>query len=232
MDAFLLITDALAQIDWLTAPVLFGISFGKSGGESQQSSSSTQSSGLGLSNKGMFERLLIDTGQRWDEVKDRPSALPLSLKELMGRAQSPFGFPALTANGLFPQQEEAFRNALMQAMGGASGDWASRGFLRPENINAIAGSAVQNVMPQWGPLIGQNVYNAALTPENVAQQRWQQLLQWLGVAQGFASGGQGTSVGSGSSNQSGFNFAISPNADGGGSGNKSGNKSTSGPGEG
>ena len=89
-----------------------------------------------------------------------------------GRINAPQPF-TLNAMGLMPQQEEGFRRAVMTAMSGNSADYANRGFLRPENINAIAGSAAQNVMPQFAPLIGQQV----VAPEQITQNRINQLLQ-------------------------------------------------------
>src|SRR5206468_3490531 len=104
-------------------------------------------------------------------------------------------YDTLGATGLLPQQEQAFRTAVSQALGQASGSYAQRGFLRPENINAIAGSAAQNVMPQFAGLIGQNV----LVPEQVTQNRINQLLQLISTYPGLL-GGQATSISAGQSN--------------------------------
>ena len=113
--------------------------------------------------------------------------------------------PTVGETGLFPQQEQAFRVAVQQALGSASSDFAQRGFLRPENINAIAGSAAQNVMPQFAPLIGQQV----IAPEQITQNRISQLLQLISLYPGLL-GGQATQISAGQSNFPNFMQAIAP----------------------
>ena len=118
---------------------------------------------------------------------------------LAQRIDQPTPTLPLTPEGLFPQQQQAFRTAVQQALGTSSSDFARRGFLRPENINAIAGSAAQNVMPQFLPLISQNVVQAALTPEQVTQNRINQLMQLIGIYPGLL-GGIGTQISTGQTN--------------------------------
>jgi hypothetical protein len=124
---------------------------------------------------------------------------------LAERINAPIPTPGAT--GLFPQQEQAFSTAVQQALGGASSSYAQRGFLRPENINAIAGSAAQNVMPQFAGMIGQNV----LVQEQVTQNRINQLMQLISTYPGLL-GGMATNVSAGQTNFPSFFQSVLPAA--------------------
>src|SRR3990167_820183 len=63
----------------------------------------------------------------------------------------------LDAMGLTPGQRSGFDQAIQQAFSKASGSSAMQGQLRPEHFAAVAGSAAQNVVPQFAPLISQNL---------------------------------------------------------------------------
>ena len=126
-----------------------------------------------------------------------------------------YGTPALTASGLLPEQQGAFTEAVNQAMGRASSNFANRGFLRPENIQAIAGSAAQNVAPQFAPFIERNVAQrtqAPLVQEDLMRQRFADLLAMLGFTS-TTLGGQ--SISSGKSESSGFQASLQGSAGGG-----------------
>lgn len=119
---------------------------------------------------------------------------------LLRRTQAPTGYttPTLTATGLLPEQQNAFTEAVNQAMSRVSGNFANRGFLRPENIQAIAGSAAQNVAPGFANIIAQNVAQrtqAPLVQEDIMRNRFMDLLQSLGVNI-QALGGESSSYGS------------------------------------
>ena len=145
------------------------------------------------------------------------------LGDLRARTQAPAEYqtfnyqtPTLTPTGLYAEQEAAlrtpFQQAVEQALGRTSGNYAMRGFNRPENIQAIAGSAAQNVAPQfanlYATLAGQNVAQRTqapliqeqqtqqrfLTQEDVTRQRFTDLLNALGINVS-ALGGQATSLG-------------------------------------
>jgi hypothetical protein len=110
--------------------------------------------------------------------------------------------------GLYAPQRNAFDQAIRQANSQFSGAAAGRGQLSPDNIGAIAGSAAQNVVPQFAPLIGENVRNATLIPEVERANRFGQLQAILQTYPGLLGGtseGQGTREGAGL----GFNFANS-----------------------
>src|SRR3990167_1997234 len=63
----------------------------------------------------------------------------------------------LDAMGLTPGQRSGFDQAIQQAFSRASGGAAMQGQLRPKNFSAVAGSAAQNVLPQFAPLMSQNL---------------------------------------------------------------------------
>lgn len=141
------------------------------------------------------------------------------LAELAGRAKQPLNYvtPTLTATGLLPEQEaglrQPFEQAVTQAMNRASGNFANRGFLRPENIQAIAGSAAQNVAPAFAPLYAdlaaQNVAQRTQAPlvlEDVTRRRIADFLQALGINVEALGG---TSRSSGGSNSFGLQGEVS-----------------------
>lgn len=150
-----------------------------------------QSSGLTPADRQRFSAYLGDsTPQRmttlW-ETAQRPYQLPLGMPEV----DEP--------TGLLKPQRAAFDEAVKQAFSRASGASALAGQLRPDNLSAVAGSAVQNVLPQFAPLIQEvSQYRQGLSqvPETVFQQRMQQYLASLNAAPGLL-GSQGTGAGLG-----------------------------------
>ena len=105
------------------------------------------------------------------------------------RARQPFNlqvgqvaFPTLSERGLFQPQERAFNDqlsalqqpfqqAVTQALGQISSNYANRGFVNPESVSAIAGSAAQNVAPQFAGLLS-NIYGGVMNTagQNVGSQ--------------------------------------------------------------
>ena len=139
---------------------------------------------------------------------------------LRTRAPVEYTLPSLSPRGLTTEQEAQaglteqslrtpFQQAVEQALGRTSGNYAMRGFNRPENIQAIAGSAAQNVAPQFAQLFAnlgsqyqglgtQNVMQrtqAPLVREDVIRNRFADLLNALGLGT-TALGGEATSYGS------------------------------------
>lgn len=132
---------------------------------------------------------------------------------------TPISPTPLNAMGLYEGQAQAFSEAVRQALGRLSGNFADRGFNTPRAVQAIAGSAAQNVLPQFAPLIGQQVAgrdellrHLSLTPaalagqenvqdiqaQQVAAQRKQQYLDFIQqmiAALGGRSAGAGSSFG-------------------------------------
>jgi hypothetical protein len=129
---------------------------------------------------------------------------------LANRINLPTPYDQLGATGLLPQQEQAFRTAVAQAMGSSSSDFARRGMLNPEHIGAIAGSAAQNVAPRFLELIGGN----ALVPEQVTQNRINQLMQLISTYPGLL-GGMATQITSGQTNFPNFFQSVVPAIAGG-----------------
>lgn len=87
--------------------------------------------------------------------------------------------PTLDATGLFPAQRRAAEQAVRDAVIGISSERARAGFLSPDNVSGIAGSAVQNVLPQLFPTISQNVLASARAPIDAALGRSQAIAQLL-----------------------------------------------------
>ena len=115
--------------------------------------------------------------------------LPLA-QSLAGKT-TPYALPELTSSGLYGEQQNAFTEAIKQAMSRVGGNFAQRGFLRPENIQAVAGSAAQNVLPQFAPLIGQNIQQRANVPILQSQldtARLAQLVNYLGLGANLLGG--------------------------------------------
>lgn len=84
--------------------------------------------------------------------------------QLRGQLESPYArlkpvepTMQLDAMGLTPGQRSGFDEAVKQAFSRSSGSSAMAGLLRPENFSAVAGSAAQQVLPQFAPLIAQNL---------------------------------------------------------------------------
>jgi len=77
-------------------------------------------------------------------------------------ANAPFGtfrgqdWRSLTPSGQFglmPEAEAGVSGMIRQALSRVSGSEASRGFVSPENIPNVAGSSIQNILPQLLPMI-------------------------------------------------------------------------------
>ena len=145
----------------------------------------------------------------------------------------------LNAMGLYPGQQAGFQEAVQQVLGKLSGNFADRGFNTPRAVQAIAGSAAQNVLPQFAPLMGQQIAGRdellrqlSLTPaalagqenvqdiqaQQVAAQRKQQYLDF--IQQMIAAlGGRSAGAGSGFGIQAQYR---GPNTWGGTDGGKGG----------
>lgn len=190
--------------DWSTASFLLaGLSFGKSSSESQQQSAGP----LGAVGGGRREQGLDAFA---DYLFGRGGSTNTGLLEMLSkRTGTPIQYstPLLSERGLTQEQEAAFKTPFQQAVGEAfsrvSGNYANRGFNRPEAIGAIAGSAAQNVAPRFAELFAnlaaQNVgqrTQAPLVLEDVQRSRINDFLAALGVnieALGGTSSGQARS---------------------------------------
>ena len=135
------------------------------------------------------------------------------------------GQQGVGASGLYPGQETGFAEAVRQATSRLSGGFANRGFMTPRAIGAIAGSAAQNVLPQFAPLMGQQIGGENIlrgeqlrsqdqfrfAAEQLRQQEFYNYLQSL-IA---AMGGTSTGVGAG---QMPINTSVGYSYRGGGGG--------------
>jgi len=155
---------------------------GKGSGSYQQSESEQRS----LSEGPLSSVTGTIRGQTQNLLRDLIFGAAPQAGALPGQAFQSVTPTALNAMGLYAGQQEGFNEAVKQAVGRLSGSFANRGFLRPEAVGAIAGSAAQNVLPQFAPLIGQQVagqdifrQQLALAPEQVRSQRQTELLNFL-----------------------------------------------------
>lgn len=174
------------------------------GGSSSSDSRQAQESGGPLFTPG--SRLRYETSL--PVAAAYTQGLPLA-QSLAGKTTS-YALPELTSSGLYGEQQNAFTEAIKQAMSRVSGNFAQRGFLRPENIQAVAGSAAQNVLPQFAPLIGQNIQARAQIPlmqQQLDANRLNFLMNYLGLGANLL-GGQAQSFGQSGSQQAGGNLSI------------------------
>lgn len=137
--------------------------------------------------------------------------LPEYAAILRQKAADPFqlAMPQLNERGLFAEQERAiaspFEEAIRQMFSRVSGQTAQRGFLNPAATSAVAGSAAQNVAPQFANLFAnlasQNVNTRWMLPlelEKVRQAREAQAMNLFGQIPSFLGGsGGGMSTGPG-----------------------------------
>ena len=143
--------------------------------------------------------------------------LPEYASILRQQAATPFQMPtgqlALNQRGLTSEQENAvsspFAEAINQMFSKVSGQTAQRGFLNPANTSAVAGSAAQNVAPQFANLfasmatnnVNQNLERQWQLPQIVEQMRQAKEQQAMGLFSqipGFlGSSGGGMSTGPG-----------------------------------
>ena len=160
-----------------------GTSFGESSGTSaSQGTSSGQSfgfSGLRPTDSATVSSAL--TGQ-----------ITNALPAINQAANAQINLPTLTERGLYVAQENAANQAVRDAVAQMSSNAATRGQLQPENVSAVAGSAVQNILPQLMPVISQNIQAAARAPLDTALARAQGTAQLLQAFPGLL-GQQSTS---------------------------------------
>lgn len=198
------------------------------GGGYQQSKSSNESESAGPLGTGpkreLFQRNLLMNllGPDWTAGNGG------LFGQLQARTAAPTNYqtPQLTSTGLLQEQEaglkQPFEQAVAQAMSRASGNFAGRGFLRPENIQAIAGSAAQNVAPGFANLMttlaGQNVgqrTQAPLIQEDIMRNRFADLMNALGLGSQLLGG---TARGSGGGSSFGVQAQVGGGKSGGGGG--------------
>lgn len=171
----------------------------------------------------LYTKLARAGGTRFAETAPFQPITPTRLTaEGFYPGQTPLG-----PSGLYAGQEAGFAEAVRQAVGRLSGNFANRGFNTPRAIGAIAGSAAQNVLPQFAPLMGQQIgaenallgqqipefdrfrHALSLAPVEVERVRNQQFLDYINAL--IASlGGTGTQYES--PVRTGFNIGFSPGA--------------------
>lgn len=137
------------------------------GGSSEQN----QYSGLrapGWENYGAFKGVLDRTGGAGGDY----GFLIDSLKGQIGTA------PKVNSSGFFDQQMEGVNVFGRNLFNNISSNYAGRGFLSPESVSGVIGSAVREASPQLMGMVGQNVLSA----DAMAQNRFGALNQALQLA--------------------------------------------------
>lgn len=160
-----------------------------SGGSSTQQSDSYS----GLRGTGQFGNAASDTG----------TGYTFGLNTIKSRVgdMNPLG---LNANGLTTAQNNAFATLGKQMFGNVSGSYAGRGFLSPDNINGVVGSALQQVAPQ---LMGQ-IYQNQMGNQSVMSDRFGALNNLLSTGSGLL-GSESHSTAKTQSPGLGYNFLNS-----------------------
>lgn len=117
----------------------------------------------------------------FDSLASRtPGDYNFGMNTIRGRVadSNPLG---LTANGLTNAQNAAFNTLGKQMFGDVSSNYASRGFLSPDNISGVIGSSLQQVAPQ---LMGQ-IYQNQMGNQSVMSDRFAALNSLLNSGQGL-----------------------------------------------
>lgn len=119
---------------------------------------------------------------------------------LRSQLEIPFQMPRLGPYGVYPEQEEGLLSSFGQQLSRTSADYAKRGFLSPSATPLVASTAVRDFAPQYEALVGQNVANQQVVPEEIRRQRY---AQHLGVLQTIldAIGARSTNIMTGSSSR-------------------------------
>lgn len=198
-------------------PLAFGIpGLGLGGGyqKSQSDSSEVAESGLNAGNRQNLAQMFFRAVQPgYQGMKPEEQFGNILERRVTGPQPT---LPGLSKFGLYqPQQaawDQGFGQAVTQALSRLSGNFANRGFLNPENINAIAGSAAQNVAPQFAamaiPTAGQNIVSGVTIPEDIFANRASTLRDFQALLAQLITGGS-TSAGTGHSTSFGVQAEAS-----------------------
>lgn len=104
--------------------------------------------------------------------------------------------PTLNPNGFYDAQMQGVNQFGKQLFSNVSGDYAGRGFLSPDNVSGVIGSAVTQASPQLMQQIASNIQQDQALKTN----KFQPLLNLLGTAPSLIGGeshSQGAQYGQG-----------------------------------
>ena len=183
-------------LDCLWMLPLLGLSFGSGSSNRNESTTSTSSQGFQPTQNAQLSGFIT------------PSVMNSFAPYLQGKLQTPFQMPALNEAGVYDTQNNALNQLLAQSTGTASSNLARRGFLNAGATPLAAQQGVQSFLPQYLTQVGQNIQQQQTIPEQVSQQRFQD------VANAFQQlialmGGQSASTTTGSQSANQFNFGTS-----------------------
>jgi hypothetical protein len=172
------------------------VSFGSGSSGGGSSSTSSSNTGLQPAQKTQLSQFI------------EPQVQNTYADYLRNQLTTPFALPPLNAAGVYDTQNNAVNRLLQDATGTASAGLAKRGFLNA-NATPLAGQmGVQSFLPQYLQQVGQNIQQQQTVPEQVNQQRFQD------VANAFQQliallGGQSSATTTGSQSANSFTFGTS-----------------------
>jgi hypothetical protein len=172
------------------------------GGYNQQESSNQSNSGF------MGPEKQAANTQSYNRLIDLSDVANRQLSSAVPQFQFSQALP-----GLFKEQEGWANAFASQLFNKTSGSAAARGQLTPFNTPAVVGSALTKAAPTILPLIGQNLQNSFLIPEQIRESRFNRAMSPL---QALIAGLGATS--SGSSSGFGVQGGVSIGSGGGGGG--------------
>lgn len=139
----------------------------------------------------------VGQGRHLSSLTNRFMESPQAMYQF-GRSMLPEG-----KYGVGQYADRAVEQMTDYALNKSSADYGSRGFVSPENRGAIAGSAMQNVMPQLIPYMQQAQMAQFMAPQNLIQSAKTSADYWS-----RALGAQSDA----SSSSFGFNFGVLSNS--------------------
>lgn len=133
-------------------------------GYNQSESEAKSRTGLrGTAYEGEAASQAAGQGRHLSTLTDKFMESPQSMYQF-GRNMLPEG-----KYGVGQYADRASEQMMDYALDNSSADYGSRGFVSPENRTAIAGSAMQNVLPQLIPQMQQMQMAQFMAPQNLMQ---------------------------------------------------------------
>ena len=190
------------MIEWWSEPhldksaPLCSVSFGGNKNTSQSNTISSSNQGLQAADKTALSEFI------------QPQVQNAFGPYLQQQLQTPFQMPTLNPQtGMYDTQDNAVNRLIQDSTGTASSQLAQRGMLNANQSPLVAQRGLQSFLPQYLQQVGQNIQNQQVVPEQVNQQRFQdvtnafqQLIALLG--------GQSSATTVGNQGGSGFNFGL------------------------
>lgn len=104
---------------------------------------------------------------------------------LQSWAKSPIPGLNLGADGLLAEQRAGVNTLGQNLFSAVSGNYAKMGLMNPQNVSGVIGSAVTQASPGLLDLIGSNVRDSILMPEQIKQNRFAALNNAMSAVPGL-----------------------------------------------